>query len=71
MVLELHSDWAVMVVQEAFDGWSLLYTISLVLHAAACIHEAGGVDAYLKYNLKGICSFQCFGYDTDSGPRSW
>ena len=47
-MLELHSDWAVMVVQEAFDGWSLLCIISLMFDAAAGIHGAGGVDAYLQ-----------------------
>ena len=32
----------------ALGDWSLLCITSLVLHAAAGLHEAGGVDAYLK-----------------------
>lgn len=47
-VLELHLDWAVMVVQQVFGDWLLLCIISLVLYAAAGIHEAGDVGAYLR-----------------------
>ena len=66
-VLELLLDWAVIAVQEASDGWPLLYTVSLMFDAAAGIHEVGGVDAYHRYTPKGICSLQCFGYETDHG----
>ena len=69
-MLLLHSDWAVMDVQETFDDWSLLCIMSLMFDAAAGIHEAGGVDAYLRYNPKGICSFHCFGYGTDNGSKT-
>ena len=43
-VLELHLDWAVMVVQEVFNDLSLLCINSLVLYA----DEAVGVHAYLR-----------------------
>ena len=58
------------VVQEIFGDWPLLYTVSLIIDAAAGIREAGGVGAYLRYTLKGICSFQCFGHDRDNGPQN-
>ena len=69
-MLVLYSDWAVMIVSVALVDWSLLYTISLMFDAAAGIHEAGGVDAYLRYNPKDICSFQCFKHDRDNEPQN-
>ena len=60
------------VVPEPFGDWSLLCIISLVLYAAAGIHGAGGVDFYLRYTLKSICSFHCsgYGYGSDNGSRA-
>ena len=74
-MLELHLNWAVIVVQGPFDDWLLLCIISLVLYAVADIDKAGEMDAYLRNTPKGTtpkgtCSFQCFGHDTDNRPKA-